>query len=67
MKTKIFAISEGYFRKISKAALSLESEINVWLNANPGIKIIDIKQSSCGGSAEPSKTIVSIWYEPESS
>ena len=67
MKTKIFAISEGYFRKISKAALSLEREINVWLNANPGIKIVDIKQSSCGGSAEPSKTIVSIWYEPESS
>ena len=67
MKTKIFAISEGYFRRISKTALSLESEINVWFNANPGIKIIDIKQSSCGGSAEPSKTIVSIWYEPESS
>ena len=67
MKTKVFAISEGYFRRISKAALSLESQINAWLNANPGIKIVDIKQSSCGGSAEPSKTIVSIWYEPESS
>lgn len=66
MKTKIFAISQGYFRTLSKAALSLEMQINIWLNTNPGIKIIDIKQSSRGGgSLEPSKTIVSIWYEPE--
>ncbi|RKU06068.1 hypothetical protein C6502_21520 [Candidatus Poribacteria bacterium] len=65
MKTKIFAISGGYFRRISKIALNLEGEINAWLNANPGIKIIDIKQSSCGGSAEPSQTIISIWYELE--
>ena len=42
MKTKIFAVSEGYFRRISKAALSLEREINIWLNTNPGIKIIKI-------------------------
>lgn len=66
MKTKIFAISQGYFRTLSKASLSLEMQINTWLNTNPGIKIIDIKQSSCGGSVEPSKTIVSIWYELES-
>lgn len=65
MKTKIFAISGGYFRGISKTASYLEREINAWINANPGIKIIDIKQSSCGGSAEPSKIIISIWYEPE--
>ena len=65
MKTKIFAISGGYFRGISKTALYLEGEINTWLKANSGIKIIDIKQSSCGGSLEPSNTIISIWYELE--
>ena len=65
MKTKIFATSGGYFRRISKTALYLQEEINAWLNANPGIKIIDIKQSACGGSADPSKIIISIWYEPE--
>lgn len=66
MKTKIFTISQGYFRTLSKASLSLEREINTWLNTNLGIKIIDIKQSSCGGSVEPSKTIIFIWYEIES-
>ena len=65
MKTKIFAISGGYFRGISKTASYLEREINAWLNANPEIKIIDIKQSSCGGSVEPSKIFISIWYEVE--
>ena len=65
MKTKIFAISGGYFRGISKTASYLEREINAWINANPGIKIIDIKQSSCGGSVEPSKIFISIWYEVE--
>ena len=63
MKTKIFAISGGYFRNISRTALDLEEKINAWIEANPGIKIIDIKQSSCGGSLEPSNTIISIWYE----
>ena len=43
MKTKIFAISGGYFRGISKTASYLEREINAWINANPGIKIIDYK------------------------
>ena len=63
MKTKIFAISGGYFRNISRTALDLEEKINAWIEANLGIKIIDIKQSSCGGSLEPSNTIISIWYE----
>ena len=63
MKTKIFAISGGYFRNISRTALDLEEKINAWIEANPEIKIIDIKQSSCGGSLEPSNTIISIWYE----
>ena len=65
METKIFGISQGYFRKISKAAFHLQEEINAWLAANPGIKIIDIKQSSSGGSVEPSNIIISIWYEFE--
>jgi hypothetical protein len=65
MKTKIFAISGGYFRNISRTALDLEEKINAWIEANPEIKIIDIKQSSCGGSLEPSNTIISIWYELE--
>ena len=63
MKVKVFSKCGGYFEKFSKSASILEEDINDWLNDNPGISIIEIKQSSCGGSLEPAKHIVSIWYE----
>jgi hypothetical protein len=63
MKVKIFAKCGGYFSKSSKISSHLEQEINAWLESNPKIKIIDIKQSSCGGSLEPEKHIISIWHE----
>jgi len=65
MKVKIFSICGGFFGKLSKISLQLEQEVNTWLESQPGIKIIDIKQSSCGGSADPSKHIISVWYETE--
>ena len=63
MLVKIFAKQEGYFSSLSKSSSALEEEINNWLRENSEIQIKDIKQSSCGGSVEPSKTIVSVWYE----
>ena len=65
MKVKIFSKCGGYFSKSSKISSHLEQEVNAWLESHPGIKIIDIKQSSCGGSLEPEKHIISIWYETE--
>jgi len=67
MKTKIFKVSgyRIYFGNKPKSKQVLEDEINNWLEANSDIKIVDIKQSCCGGSLEPSQTIVSIWYEPK--
>jgi len=65
MKVKIFSKCGGFFGKLSKISLQLEQEVNTWLESHPGIKIIDIKQSSCGGSADPSKHIISVWYETE--
>ena len=56
MKVKIFSKCGGYFSKSSKISLHLEQEINTWLESHPGIKIIEIKQSSCGGSARSGKT-----------
>jgi hypothetical protein len=61
MKTKLFG-------KINMArhgldVLELEEEINVWLEQNPNIEIIDIKQSSNGGSMQNTKLFFSIWYE----
>jgi len=43
--------------------LELEDEVNTWLENNPTIKIIDIKQSSNGGSMQNTKLFFSIWYE----
>ncbi len=67
MKTKIFKVSgyQFYFGNKPKSKQVLENEINDWLDANSGIKIVDIKQSCCGGSFNPSLTVVSIWYEPK--
>jgi hypothetical protein len=65
MKVKIFKVA-GYshpFGKKPKSKQVLEDEINQWLEANPGFNIKHIKQSCCGGSFNPSLTIVSVWYE----
>ena len=63
MLVKIFAMREGYFGSINKAASELEEEINAWLRANPDVRIISATQSSCMGSMDPSRTIVSVWYQ----
>ncbi len=63
MLVKIFVMREGYFSAITKATSNLEQEINSWLRANPNIRIANIEQSSCGGSMEPSRTVVSVWYQ----
>ncbi len=70
MKVKIFSKSSSsklseIFLKLSEILLLLEQDVNAWLEGHPNIKIIDIKQSSCGGSLEPEKHIISIWYETE--
>ena len=65
MKVKIFSKCGSYFGKVSKISSHLEQEINSWLESHPGMKIINIKQSSCGGSLDPAKHIISVWYETE--
>lgn len=62
MKVKMFSKCNGYFGRLSAIASSLEEDVNDWLEIHPEITIIDIKQTSCGGSLEASKHILSIWY-----
>jgi|TARA_B110000196_G_C21037027_1_gene610498 hypothetical protein len=62
MKVKMFSKCGRYFGK-SNIAAGLESEINIWLESEPGIKVVDIKQTSCGGSLEPGQHLISVWYE----
>ena len=57
MKVKLFG------KENSKHALDIEDEINTWLSQNPNIKILNIRQSSNGGSFADTKIYISIWYE----
>ncbi len=57
MKMKLFG-KEG-----SKKIFELEEEVNTWLEQNPKIKIIDIRQSASGGSLHDTKLYISVWYE----
>ena len=59
MKVKMFSKCGRYFGK-SNIAASLEGEINVWLESEPEIKVVDIKQTSCGGSLEPGQHHISV-------
>ncbi len=45
MKTRIFEVSgyQFYFGNKPKSKQVLEDEINAWLDANSGVKIVDIK------------------------
>ena len=62
MKVKLFW-KQYSVQIVTKNARDLEDEINAWLSENPRIKIIDIKQSSGGGSFFWGLWFVSVWYE----
>ena len=63
MKVKMFTKRDSLFKRQGVAAASLEGEINVWLESEPEIKVVDIKQTSCGGSFESGQHLISVWYE----
>ena len=44
----------------------LEDEVNAWLDENPDIKVMDIKQSASGGSWVRPQLFFAVLYEPSS-
>lgn len=64
MLVKFFGKSAGYFQSADQVAGDMEREVAAWLARNPDIKVSSVEQSSTGGSFEPSKIWVSVWYEP---
>lgn len=64
MLVKFFGKSAGYFQAADQVALEMEREVAAWLEQQADIKVITVEQSSSGGSLEPSKVWVSVWYEP---
>jgi len=62
MKVKLFLTNEKLSKK-DQSSVKLEDEINSWLENHSEIKIVKIKQSSCGGSMDPAKHLISVWYD----
>ncbi|MFC2166399.1 hypothetical protein ACFLQZ_00360 [Acidobacteriota bacterium] len=60
MKMKLFGKENS---KKGLLVLELEKEINNWLKEHPSIKIVNIQQSSSGGSLHVTKLFISVWYE----
>jgi hypothetical protein len=65
MKVKLFIADKSNFRSWRRHSEELEGEINTWLAAHPGIRVVGINQSSNGGSFDTTKVVISIWYETE--
>jgi len=67
MKVKIFEAATkrgGFVNKIDRAALDrLQDQIDQWLQDNPGINVVHVKQSSAGGSWGPIQLFISVWHE----
>ena len=63
MKVKVFSKKGRFLHKLSRLTSQIEQDINHWLENNPKINITNIKQSSCGGSFDAAKHLISIWYE----
>lgn len=65
MKVKLFIKDKSSFRSWQRHTQELEDDINTWLAIHRDVKVIDIKQSSNGGSFDTTKVVISIWYEPD--
>jgi len=59
---KVFAFSQARALPADHAQ-ALEDQINAWLAEHPGIRVVEVKQSTSGGSYGPSLWLVSVWYE----
>jgi hypothetical protein len=64
MKVKLFTATCGYLNSLATVGEKLEGEVNAWLAERPDVRVVFVKQSSCGGSLEPSKHVITVWYEP---
>ena len=62
MKVKMFTKMNSR-NKPEPANSEFESEINEWLQVNPGIEIRHIQQSAGAGSMGPFLFYVTVWYE----
>ena len=65
MKVKVFSPRAKIFQSSSDMTSQIEQDINHWLENNPKINITNISQSSCGGSFDGEKHVISVWYKED--
>lgn len=61
MKMKLFGITNKKKKEVDVS--DLEKDVNAWMEQKPSIRIIDVRQSSNGGSMANTKVFISVWYE----
>lgn len=68
MQVKLFWVQapmrdKGFVvRDSGGSAVAFEKQVNDWLEQNPDVEIVHIKQSACGGSFAAPLWLISIWY-----
>jgi hypothetical protein len=60
---KLFVRDKSAFVGWDRFLAELEEQVNAWLAFNPEIRIVQVTQSSNGGSLDTSKVFLSVWYE----
>lgn len=63
MKVKLF-LKYNPLANEYRNQFDLEAEINHWLAANPGLKIVNIQQSAQVAGDDRIMWAMSVWYEP---
>jgi hypothetical protein len=59
---KVWSFSEARAEPADRAK-ALEDQINSWLADHSGIRVMEVKQSTSGGSYSPTLWLFSVWYE----
>ena len=65
MQIEMFdAYSSGFINRINRNMMdSVEDQVNRWLDSNPDVRVVEVKQSAAGGSWGPIQLLISVWYE----
>ncbi len=64
MRVKLFMKNNPVGGKKGRNKQELENEINAWLDQNPTIKVVDIKQSPMAAFGFAA-LYMSVWYESD--
>lgn len=62
MKVKMFTRKQSFWKAALETA-PLEEEVNAWLAAHPGIRVVEVKHDVSGSVWTYTQLTISIYYE----